>query len=524
MQRWCCSIALLAPALASAQSWSPIDEDGWPQGVSLRTLRALRPCEPGETMPGPGEVIPCRPPIHAGSPQVKAGVELVTGLATGAPVLTSGVGGLGVEAELALTRHLSLGGRYELLAFGERTRSDRLATMRSQRVMAQARARLFIDEVDREAVALAAGVGWGVQGMELGGDAPVARIALAREVGHFADDDNTFALALEVAATRSFGELEVDTLMISARAGFEANVRAPRNLGTEEAGASRFWSAGEAYLSPWMFGAGYSVGARLLRHVHAIGTVNNALTTYRDDALDGVFNTWGLEGGVRVIGGPGVYAQAQAGAVWLTGNDGGTVRTIGDAELGLRLGGCGGGTSFGLRLRADLDDGVDVVAGTFVARFESGGGSDAPGRCGRSETVAVMPLPPPDPPPPEPASPPPSPPPRRRVEVAERVEQRIERRVDVAVEVTPVEITVDLGAVLLGGLIEVRIDPRVLPLAQLRASGVVDVRIEGPAEALVRVEGELRAALARDHIAVRGVARVVTGGSRLRAVFTLGAR
>jgi hypothetical protein len=88
----------------------------------------------------------------------------------------------------------------------------------------------------------------------------------------------------------------------------------------------------------------------------------------------------------------------------------------------------------------------------------------------------------------------------------------------------PVVIEVELGAVLFGGAVQVRVDPRLLPLGRLRAGGLIDVRLEGPPDQLAAFEGELRAILGRERIAIQGWARVPTTGSRVRAVFTIGAR
>jgi hypothetical protein len=81
-------------------------------------------------------------------------------------------------------------------------------------------------------------------------------------------------------------------------------------------------------------------------------------------------------------------------------------------------------------------------------------------------------------------------------------------------------IEVALGAVALGGLVEVRLDPRLLPLPQLVGADV-DVVLEGPAEHLGRLGADLSAMLARHQVTARGWAIRPTGGAAVRAVFTI---
>ena len=523
-------------------SWTPLDDDGWPRGVSLEELRAHRRCGLAETLPGPGEVIPCRPRVYPEVPQLRFGVDWTSGLVAGDVATTGGAQGLGVELDVTLARRLALGARYELIGAGEPTAAPEMSAIAgSQRVLAQARWRTFTDEVDRDAIAVGVGLGWAFSGEPLGGDAPVARAALTREVGWYLDDEHALTAALEVAYARTLAERPVETVLASARFGFELNIAEPKNLGTrDEPLSERLWSGGEVYASPFFLGLGYSVGLRLLDHVHAVGTANFAFGRYRDEGtLQGMHGAWAGMGGLRLDAGwPGpapAYLLVQAGPAWVGTEDGGEVRTLADAELGVLFQTCGGGAGAAVRLRSEVEDGVEVVSGAFVLRLAMGPGiSSGRWRCRRDEGPKVVYMPTPPPPPPAPAPVAPVDDGGVAIDGGGAVGGGVVAGGDVSVGGTvvvtppepppPVVIEVELGAVLFGGAVQVRVDPRLLPLGRLRAGGLIDVRLEGPPDQLAAFEGELRAILGRERIAIQGWARVPTTGSRVRAVFTIGAR
>ena len=80
-------------------------------------------------------------------------------------------------------------------------------------------------------------------------------------------------------------------------------------------------------------------------------------------------------------------------------------------------------------------------------------------------------------------------------------------------------IEVELGAAFYG--VQVRVDPRVLPLDRLRGAGWVEVELSGPGDALARFQGELSAALGRGGVRVDGWATASTDASVVHAKFTI---
>jgi hypothetical protein len=523
-------LALLAslPALAQAQpavpestsapvapGWSPVDEDGWPIGVTLDDVRGLRPCGPGEALPGPGAALTCRPRFDPGLPQWDLQLDWTTAIAGGSDRLTGGAQALGVELGFTLARVLTLGVRYELMGVG--LRPEETASSISQRFYGQARYRLFIDEADRSAVALIGGAGLVLQPDALGGDAPVVRLAIAREVGSYLDDDSVVTGALELGAARSFGAPAVSEITASLRLGFELNVAEPRNLSEPRPRESgRLWTSGEfSFLVPVSLGLGASIGARLGRHADVVASAGYAFGRTDDGELAGLHGTWAAQAGLRVDAG-WPYLLVQAGPGWFASDDGPDVRLLVDAEIGAEAAlGCQS-VSLGVRLRADPVDGLDILSGALVLRLALGAGVRvSAGTSCHADHGAYMPTPPRPPEPPRPEPPPASSP-------AEHGTPALPGGGAVVVEVAPQPIVIDvtLGVVAFGGLLSVSIDPRLLPLARLRGVDA-DVRVEGPAAALAAYTGELRAVLGRERISVSGWATLATSSQEVHAIFTI---
>lgn len=547
------SLLFLVPAVAAAQGvpapapvmplpppaaipWSPVDDDGWPTGVSLETLRGLRACRFGEVMPGPGERIPCRPAAHPEPVQWQWGLDWTTGVALENPATTGALHALGVEVDFTLARRFALGARYELAGVGLRSTPDDVSIRRHQRFFGHVRYRAFTDEVDRDAWALTVGGGYALGAPSLGGDAPLARVALAREIGLYLDDENAGTAALELAYTRSFGDDTIDTVTASARLGFEFNIAEPKNADQlDTPWSQRAWTGADIYASPFMLGFGVSLGYRLGGQLHAVGTGSYVFGRAPDSTeLEGLHGTVSAQGGLRLgAGWPApapLYVQLTAGP-GLVATDAGLERhTLADADFGVMFLSCGGMASAGVRLRAGIDDGVDVLSGGLFLRVAIGtGAGHGRGRCGPAVDergpIAYMGTPPP--PPPAPMLPPPPPPiitPTTGAGTGTATGTGTVTggaRVDVVVAPPqPIVIDVSLGAVFLGGLVEVRIDPRLLPLDRLRGVDV-DVRIEGPSSQLARFTGEMSAVLGRQGIAVRGWSQVATSGTEIHAVFTI---
>jgi hypothetical protein len=93
--------------------------------------------------------------------------------------------------------------------------------------------------------------------------------------------------------------------------------------------------------------------------------------------------------------------------------------------------------------------------------------------------------------------------------------------VAVPAPIEPVRVEVLLGVSLFGGAVSVRVDPAMLPLARLAGAGRVEVRIEGPATALMTAEAQVRGVLDRDGKRLDAVVRVPTNSSQIRAIFTI---
>lgn len=527
--------------LPGVAPWSPVDADGWPTGVSLETLRGLRACRFGEGMPGPGERIPCRPPARPEPVQWRWGLDWTNGVALGSDATTGAAQALGVELDFTLGHHLALGARYELMGVGLRTTPDDVTIARAQRFFAQARWRAFTDEVDRDAWAIGLGAGYGLAADAIGDDAPVARASLAREVGLYLDDENAGVAALELAYARTLGADTVDTVTASLRVGFEFNIAEPANVDQlDETWSRRAWSGADVFASPFMFGVGASLGYKLGDNLHLVGSGNYVFGRAPDTVeIEGLHGTVAALAGVRL--GPAwpapapLYLQVQAGPGLVATDQGLERHAFLDAEFGVAFRGCSGRVSPGVRVRSQLDGGLDVMTGALVLSVAWGAGAgDGHGGCGPAVDdrgpIAYMPTPPP--PPPAPMAPlPPAPPPitgggeiTGGGSVSGGGGVSGGGQVDVVITPPPpprpIVIDVSLGAVFLGGLVQVRIDPRVLPLDRLRGVDV-DVQITGPAAQLATFRAEVGAVLGRNGVAVRGWSELATSASEVHAIFTI---
>lgn len=514
---------LCLPSLAHADDWTPLDDDGWPRGVSLEEMRALRPCRYQEQLPGPGQPIPCRPIVIPGSPQWALGLDWTTGIAAARGVdVTGGAQAMGVQLDFGLSRSLQLGARYELMGLGtpSTTTDPTTSVGASHRLFGQARWRLFTDEADRDAFVLTAGGGVALQEDSLGGVSPTARVAIARETGMYLDDEHAMTMGLELAYEQSLDDARLAALLVSARLGFELNIREPRNLGTaDEPASARHWSDGEMWAGPSL-GLAYSHGYALGQHLALVGTASYLFGRTEVTKQHGLDESaqWAVQAGARVLTGwPSLvpaYAMIQAGPAWIAEDPGRRVAAMADAELGLQLGlTCGAAVDVGFRLRGEiLEEGVEISTGMIVLRLAVGGGIDprSAGTCSRGPTMVTMPTPPPEPvqvvvvtePEPEP-------------EIQTSTSTSTTTTGEVVVE--PVVIEVELGVVIAGGLVQIRIDPDVIPLDRL--AGLVEVELSGPRAVLLEYERKLRAHLGG--VSIDSWANVATSGSVVRAKFTI---
>jgi hypothetical protein len=523
------------PIPTAEPDWSPYDDDGWPRGVSLEDVRHLRPCGPDEELPGPGEVIHCRPLVLPEPIQWSFGADWTTGIVAGDAPLTGGAHALGLQLDFGLSNRIQLGARYELIGFGLHDLDpDALDIGAGHRLFGQLRYRLFTDEVDRDAWAFTVGGGYAFQEAIIGGHAPAVRAAIGREVGMYLDDENAVTAALELAYERTFAEIRTEAVLASARLGFEVNIREPDNLGTADTPHSdRYYNGGDLYAGP-VLGLGYTLGVPLGRHLELVGTGSFMFghTDLRQQGYAGA--QWALQAGPRLSAGwpspAPLYAQLQAGPAWISAEPQREIITAADLEVGAALfAGCGGAIDLGLRFRGEVDGGVDLMSGTMLLRVVLGNARGRAGgrRCGGGgPPVAYMPTPPRVHQPIEPHRPPAAPTPA--VQVPGQVDVDVDLDNDagaggtIAVEPPePVVIEVELGAVAFGGLVEVSIDPRLLPLARLRGAGFVEIELSGPDGTLAGYQASLSALLDREGLAVDAWSFASSGGSVIRARITI---
>ncbi|HUH04663.1 MAG TPA: hypothetical protein VML75_21855 [Kofleriaceae bacterium] len=510
-------------------------DDGW-GGAQPDRLRGLPDCDVHALPPPPGGAYTCRPYRYRGPVQWSLDVDWTSGVVTGPDALLGGTSGLGVALGFALTRWLTVGPRYQLLGFGRGTppgAGESASAVVANDLLAQARLRGFTDEVDRDAWALSAAAGYSFRSTALG-SGPIARLAIAREGGLYVTAHGAMTTALELAYEQAFDDSDLRMVTASVRGGFEVGIRTPRNVEEPEPGPPFRYSVAGEFRAGTLFGFGLTVGTPMTDQAFLRLTVDHSFG--RDGAtlqgFDGA--SWGALGGVRLMPFGSVafpYLDLQGG--WdFTAAEGDAGRPPGgagrgDVEVGVRLASfCGAAVDVGARIRTRMgSDGVEPRDGALVLRFELGHGARAlgwrtPGGCGRSVPTRPQPVLP-------------SNLGVRGVDgtgagnaegavegtVGGTVEGTVETGIEVRIE--PVVIEVELGAVLFGGAIEVRIDPRSLPLDRLRAAGFVEVELTGPAAGLARFDAELRGVLSRQGLTVHGWTQTATDARVVRARFTI---
>ena len=500
-------VLVLDPLRAHADSFDPLDPDGWPLGLSLNDLRSLPECQ--QPLPHtPGAEVTCRPHIDTGGMQWGMGFDWTSG-ATFGTVPTSGAAqGFGVEWDYAPSHMLQLAVRYELMGMPVPGMSTELA----QHFLGEAKLRLWADEIERNGWVLGVGAGYGLHSDALGGNAPLVRASIARELGAFAGTDSTVDFAAELAYEQTLQDPRLAAVLASLRMGFEVNV-APDGLGRPKPWSVPHTTSFDILFGPWL-GFGLSVGFPLVPHVSLETTGLYMFDITSDDtihAYDGA--SWSAVTGPRLSFGIG-YLQAQAGEAWIGHDAGGELRPIGIGEIGVRGNvGCNSALDIGTWLRDDLDTG-NVVAGGLVFRVVERSGSQASGGCG--PRLALL-----TPPPPPPLTPPE---PVQTVNVDVAVPQVELPHVDAHVEVAvpkpePFVVEVDLGAVLPGGF-QVRLDPRLLPIGRLRGAGYITVEISAPGD-VASIAANVTGTLSRDGVRLDGVTTVQSDSSVIHAKFTV---
>jgi hypothetical protein len=523
----CARLAAAQPAPAPASGFDPLDAGGWPRGLTLEDLRALPPCGPEGVGHAAGTIVSCRPAVVRGPVQWGLSIDWTSGAVLGAIGSTGGAHGLGVDLSFALSNRFELTGRYELLGVGG---AGGAPAVLANQLFGLLEYRLFTDETGRSAWTLGAGGGFGLRDASLGGDVPVLRASIARELGAYIDDHNALGAALELAYERSLGDMPTDAVLASIRLGFETQIREPADLG-EPAPPSifRHTTSYDVIAGPWL-GLGLGLGLRATEHVSLETSGAFLFDVTRDAKLHGFDGaSWSLQTGPRLLlPFPEVaplYLQAQGGAAWVAGDGGGALRPIATGELGIHFfAGCASAVDLGAWVRADVGDGIDVTSGGMVLRLMLGTSAGAAGgaitACDERGAPRLA-----------------SPPSIDTTPVATAgsttytidtpdVGGAIGGNVDVhaggSVAVPapePVTIEVELGAALYG--VQVHVDPRVLPLDRLRGAGWIEVELSGPEAALGSFQAELGAALGRGGVRVDGWARAASDASVVRARFTI---
>ena len=523
VRAWLLSLCLV-PAIASAQpaadGFDPIGPDGWPKAITVADVRGLPECGPEGLSHVPGAALTCRPPIVARGPQFAVGLDWTSGGVFGDVPTLGGAHALGVDLDFALGHHLVLGARYELMGIAVPA-----STELSNQFFGMLKLRLWSDEVARRAWTFGLGGGYALRGEALGGSAPIVRASLARELGMYVGETGAVNAIGELAYERSTGPMALSAVLASVRLGFEANIRQPENLGDPAPSPWRHTTDFGWIVGPFL-GFDLGVGVRANERL-SLETDGAFLFDYhQDDSMEHGFDgaSWSLATGPRLqLGWPWFapfYVQAQAGAAWVAQQRGGELRPIAQGEVGFRaLIGCASGADLGFWLRGDLDGARGVTAGGAVLRVVFGSGRGAAGGeredCGGDAPRLATPY-----------VPPPPPQPQTTVEISApslpeppAVDVHVDVHANVQAEVHPIVIDVALGASL--GPLRVAIDPRVLPLAQVRGAGFVQVELSGPADALASFRAQLSATLGRSGARVDAWSAVATRSSVVRAKFTI---
>jgi hypothetical protein len=517
---------LLVPAVASAQpAFDPIGDDGWPSGVTTDEVRGLPECGAGELSHEPGALLTCRPRISVHGPQWAVGLDWTSGGVLADMPTMGAAHALGVDVDFTFARRFVLGVRYELMDIGmAETATSYAFTATSNQFFGMLKYRLWNDEVARRAWTLGAGVGYALRGDALGGSSPVLRGSLARELGRYVGRATAVNMIGELSFERSTGAMPISAVLATARFRIEGGIHEPHGLDRAE---PREWPHTTGF--GWLVGPalGFDVGiglraSRLLSLETDGGYLFGSDKDLKQHGYDGA--SWWLISGPRLqLGWPNqipLFVEAQAGGAWVTATSGGELRPIAQTKIGFyNLLGCSA-VDLGFWLRGNLDGAHDVTAGGFELRLVLGSSRTALGAAPRSCGITGGPrLATPYVPPPPPVA-------TTRHEIKYDVAApaiptlpSVDITANVQVEVRPVVIDISLGASI-GGF-TVNIDPRVLPIPQLRGAGFVQVELSGPPGALPSFQAQLSGTLSRQGARVDAWSTIDTGSSVVHAKFTI---
>jgi hypothetical protein len=372
-----------APTSSSASTPAPyvshvgetLPRGSWP-GVSLEDLRAMRECtldDPAEVV---GQPIHCRPPLLPTHLHLGVDASWLTGLYRDGGDLR-GVNGVAADAETWLTPSIGLGARYALIAMATATPARGPAlTAVTHEALAELHVRLFTDEVDRDGVRLTLGGGYALRDARLGGDSPVARVAVSRDVGYTIGEHDAVTWAWELAVEQALGASTITTVTAGVRAGFELGLHPPGNVDQPDPPAPFRYSLGGEVRFSSSIGVGAALALPLTPMLSARATT--FWTTNHDDGgVHGLLATWGLLVGPRLRLLPRSdftpYVDLQGGVAAIGGDPTARLGTLAEAEGGLDLHvTCETQVQFGGRLQVELDGVTQLRTGFFIIRVEHG--------------------------------------------------------------------------------------------------------------------------------------------------------
>ncbi len=519
-----------------------------PTQTPVRTPPVARTPPPAEEPEVPSEPVPF---------PLRIGLEGTFGWLDAAQPVSGVAGGLALHLDMQLTHWLALGAR-----LGYVTRPDGVTDVnldaiddldthdfKALQVTAGPRFTAWTDEASREGWDFELGAGWMGRGGRLDGPGLLAEGAIYRKFGTISATGFAADLALGARYQQGFGAAgDFRAVLVSIRGGLGWDQPIPEVPVDEVPGFSYttgmrlalgFPFSAPGPLEPGsLFGVGGHFGVPLgawfeLRARSEVLTRSQGSKEKGDQTSMVSFTGAGIAR-LRLDRVAPIYVEAGAGYATNTGAPALYVADAGFATFGAggRLTWCGTDSALELGVEGRIglgdDRGLDGIF--FVIGAEYAGGRRSIGRdsfgC-RMTTRA-----------------------RERNEANARVyaEREAQRRaatrvatgtvgvggsvggsVDVnggatvaaPAPIEPVRIEVLLGVSLFGGAVSVRVDPSMLPLARLAGAGRVEVRIEGPASALVTAEAQVRGVLDRDGKRVDAIVRVPTNGSQVRAVFTI---
>jgi hypothetical protein len=482
---------------------------------------------------------------------LRIGVELMVGwLEAGAANDHLGLG-IALPVDVRLTRHFGIGARLSAQSLGDPATDvdgdgrddvdegnyDTLAVWGGPRLT------LWTDEADRQgwSFALDAGYIWG----EGNDEGPGFEVVIGRQAGGFFANSAAFDVGLSLRYQQGLGDMaDYRALLFGADIAMELGIVEPVSDPEE---SSLRYLFGADLLAGWAVSGrgaveggeqmaavglhfGIPITAGLIPMVRAeIGVRDSG------DESDGIPLLAGF-GGLRVRLDEYFPVQFDLGAGYVAAygtfgdqiTDGGVL----DVGIGTNLFCMGSDSSFGVgvRGRVGLTDNREMDAVLFTVSGTYAGGEDLLGRdtfwCRNEDANAEH---------------------RAQVEaewdrhrapdveVVEVVEVRgpdmhLETQpvevvpqveVDVRLPLAPIVVEVPLSLSFLGGAIQIDLDADALPIAELRAAATVEVRLEGPEQAIVRADAMLKAAVGRSGVHIDRVVHVVTSGPSARAVFII---